>query len=32
MEGSCQEGNLTGPRNKRAEVDGQKTEKNGGVF
>jgi len=32
MEGSLQEGNLTGPRNKKIEVDGQKIEKNGGVF
>ena len=32
MERSRQKGNLAGPRNKRSEVDGQKTEKNGSVF
>jgi hypothetical protein len=26
------ERNITDPRNKRTEIDGQKTEKNGGVF
>jgi hypothetical protein len=32
MEGSRSEGNIRGSSNKRIEVDGQKTGKNGGVF
>jgi hypothetical protein len=32
MEGRRPEGHITGPRNKRMKVDGQKIEKNGGVF
>jgi hypothetical protein len=32
MEGIRPEGHITGPRNERIGVDGQKTEKNGGVF
>ena len=32
MEGGQTEGHITGPKNKRVEFDGKKTDESGGVF